>query len=295
LLRKAERGFDLLRAYWEGTHHQRSVGTLIIIAFLAALVAIEMRREGWLPPALAAQVPANHFYAVDLAFTLLLLVEVVTLVFSLAESVARSVGMQFEIFSLILLRQTFKEFTTFTEPVTWDQVSASLVHMLSDASGALLIFVVLGVYYRLQHHQPITTADHRGSFVGAKKVVALALLATFVGIGINDAWRLLTTGRGYPFFEAFYTVLIFSDLLLVLLSLRYSSTYHVVFRNSGFAAATVFMRLALAAPAVYNAALGLLAVAFACVLTYAYNRFTVVSPALADVAHAPPETTTGGR
>jgi hypothetical protein len=285
LLRKAERGFDLLRAYWEGPRHQRSVGTLIIAAFLAALVAIEMRREGWLPPPLAALVPDNHFYAVDLAFTLLLLVEVLTLVFSLAESVARSVGMQFEIFSLILLRTTFKEFTTFTEPVTWDQVSASAVHMVSDATGALLIFVVLGVYYRLQHHQPITTADDRGSFVAAKKVVALALLASFAAIGVDDAWMLLTTGRGYPFFEAFYTVLIFSDVLVVLLSLRYSSTYHVVFRNSRFAVATVFMRLALTAPAVFNAALGLLAAAFACVLTYAYNHFAIVPPAQADARH----------
>jgi hypothetical protein len=287
LLRKAERGFDLLRAYWEGPRHQRTVGTLIITGFLAALVAIELRREGWLPPALAARVPANHFYAVDLAFTLLLLVEVLTLVFSLAESVARSVGMQFEIFSLILLRTTFKEFTTFAEPVTWDQVSASVVHMVSDATGALLIFVVLGAYYRLQHHQPITTADHRGSFVAAKKVVALALLATFVAIGLDDAWTLFSSGHGYPFFEAFYTVLIFSDVLVVLLSLRYSSTYHVVFRNSGFAVATVFMRLALTAPSVFNAALGLLAVAFACVLTYAYNRFTASSPAHGEAGHAP--------
>ena len=38
-----------------------------------------------------------------------------------------------------------------------------------------------------------------------------------------------------------------SIVLIVLISLRYSSTYNVVFRNSGYALATVFIRLALIA------------------------------------------------
>lgn len=274
LARAAVALFDQLRAYWKGASHQRGAGTLIIVAFLGALAAIELQRRGLLPAALAGVVPTNHFYAVDLAFTLVLLMEVIALVFGLAESVAMSVGTQFEIFSLILLRQTFKEFTAFDEPVTWGQVSDSILHMSSDAVGALLIFVLLGVFYRLQRHQPITTTEDRVSFIAAKKLIALALLAAFAAIGVHDGWWWLK-GEGYPFFEAFYTVLIFSDLLVVLISLRYSSTYRVVFRNSGFAAATVFMRLALTAPPYYNAALGLVAAAFACALTLAYNAFSV--------------------
>jgi hypothetical protein len=151
--------------------------------------------------------------------------------------------------------------------------------MASDTGGALLIFVALGVYYRLQRHVPITTADDRASFVATKKALSLVLLAVFCSIGARDIWQFVTTGRGFPFFEAFYTVLIFTDVLLVLISLRYSSTYRVVFRNSGFAAATVFMRLALTAPPYVNAALGLGAVVLACGLTLAYNNFGTGTPA----------------
>ncbi len=46
-----------------------------------------------------------------------------------------------------------------------------------------------------------------------------------------------------------------------------------MFRNSGFAVATVFVRLALTAPPVTNAVLGVPAVVFACGLTFAYNGF----------------------
>ena len=100
--------------------------------------------------------------------------------------------------------------------------------------------------------------------------------------------QLLFTGRMVAFFDACYTVLIFADVLLVLVSLRYSSTYHVVFRNSGFAIATVLIRLALIAPAPINALLGVSSALFALGLTVAYNAFAPVlaAPPHDDHAHA---------
>ena len=127
--------FDALARRWESARQQRAAGTLIIVAYLASLAAIEFARQGWLPAWLGGLMPTNHFYAVDVAFTLLLFVEVIGLVFGLAESVARSLGIQFEIFSLILLRQTFKEFTRFDEPIRWEQVRASIVHMAQRRPG----------------------------------------------------------------------------------------------------------------------------------------------------------------
>lgn len=276
--------FDALAARWDSVHQQRAAGTLIILAYLLSLAAIEGRRQQWLPDWVAALVPLNHFHAVDVAFTLLLIVEVVGLVFGLAASVARSLGIQFEIFSLILLRQTFKEFTRFDEPIQWSQVSESLAHMASDIAGAVGIFALLVVYYRLQRHHPITSADERANFVAAKKAIALLLLVVFLLIGIDDLWHLVAHGVGYPFFEVFYTVLIFSDVLIVLISLRYSSTYRVVFRNSGFAAATVILRLALTAPPMMNALLGMSAVLVACALTVVYNALETGPELGADAA-----------
>lgn len=73
------------------------------------------------------------------------------------------------------------------------------------------------------------------------------------------------------FFEVFYTVLVFSDVLIVLISLRYSSDYRIVFRNSGSAAATILIRLALTAPPYVELLLGLGAAGFALALSVAYN------------------------
>jgi hypothetical protein len=63
----------------------------------------------------------------------------------------------------------------------------------------------------------------------------------------------------------------FSFLLLVLISLGYSSLFPVVFRNSGFAVATVLLRVGITAPAYYDVGLGIAAALYAMGITLAYN------------------------
>lgn len=284
VLHSASRSFERLERGWESQRAQRFIGSLLVVSFLGALLVIELNLHGWLAP-FSRWLPRNHFYAVETAFTLLLLVEVAGLIFVLERSVSSAVGKQIEILSLILLRQSFKEFIYFDEPITWDQVRESLVPMTSDAIGALLIFVVLGFYYRMQRHIPITAdAEDQANFVAAKRLVALGLLMTFIAVGIGELVSMLSEGRAPLFFEKFYTIMIFTDVLIVLISLCYSSTYHVVFRNSGYALATVFIRLALIAPPPFNAALGLGTALFALGLTMSYNT---LAPALQSApAHA---------
>jgi hypothetical protein len=78
-------------------------------------------------------------------------------------------------------------------------------------------------------------------------------------------------------FDDFYTLLIFSDVWIVLLSLRATSRFEIVFRNSSFAAATIFMRLSLTAPPYISPALAVLAVLFTCGVSLAFNLYSTSS------------------
>lgn len=277
VLERAEALFDTLHAGWEDLQARRTLGSALVVIFVGALVVIELNRQGLVPPPLDGVLPTNHFAAVALAFTLLLIIEVLSLVWTLADSVANSVGKQFELLALILLRKAFLEFGNFGEPIVWSEVSDSLLHLLADATGALLIFVVVGFYYRVQRHRPITSGSREErSFVASKKMVGLALLAAFVVMGVLHVTRDLAGGETFPFFEAFYLVLIFADILIVLLSLRYSYSFRVLFRNSGFAISTVVIRLALTAPPYVNALLGVGAALFALGISLAYNAFAPI-------------------
>lgn len=276
---RAVRLFDALHHAWERPGMERAIGATLVAAFLGAMVAIELARRGLLPAAVVARLPRSHFAAVGVAFTLLLVVETLSLVFALAQSVADAVGKQFELLSVILLRKTFLAFADVHEPVDWARAAGAAPEAVADMTGALLVFVITGLFYRAQRHRPITTGEsEQASFIAAKKGVALALLAAFAVMIVDalaDAIRGATPAPSvHGFFEAFYTVLIFSDVLLVLVALCYSSRYAVVFRNSGFAAATLLLRIALTAPPFVNAALGVGAALFGVAVSMAYNVFT---------------------
>jgi hypothetical protein len=244
--------------------------TLIVVAFLVTLALAEVGRVGVIP---FVELPSNHFAAIYVAFTLLLVAEVLSLVFTLPDSVANSVGKQFELLSLILLRKAFLEFSELGEPLQWEGLSSQLLVILADGTGALLIYVLVTLFFRIQRHRPITAGeDEQEGFIRTNKLVSLAVLASFAFLVVDDTLRALA-GEPYPFFEAFYLVLIFADVLLVLISYRYSDSYHVVFRNSGFALSAVMIRVSLSAPAYLNAALGVFAVLFALGIAYAYGRF----------------------
>ena len=290
LQKRVSRVYDTLEELWERPSTQRHLATSLVASFFVALCAIEAQRLGLLPDTgLLRQIPKNHFYAIDVAFSLFLVFEVIGLVFGLATSVADTAGKQLEIFSLILLRQSFKELVNFEqEPIEWSLEMVDAVEgvqlVVVDAVGGLAIFALVGVFYAVQRHQDITSStDELRRFVDSKKTLAAALLVVFGGILLGGVVALFEGNLSYPVFETIFTVLIFSDVLIVLLSLRYGNAYHVVFRNSGFAVATVMIRLALAGPRYIDAALGVGAALFAIGVTLAYNY---VSPVLAADAEA---------
>ncbi|WP_419778269.1 hypothetical protein [Maridesulfovibrio sp.] len=265
--------FDPLHAFWKNERTERAVAGLLIACFLAALLGIELGRQGWLPEAIAAKTPTSHYAAVGIAFTLVLVLEVISFIFVLPCSLSKSVGKQLEILCLILIRNSFKELVDFPEPITFTGNMTPIYQILSDGAGAFVVFVLLGIYYHIQKPLPTLKPSFKFRYVASKKLVSLLLLGLFMGLG---AYLLFCSATGRPtfdFFSTFYTILIFSDILLVLISQRFLPSFHAVFRNSGFALVTLLIRLALAAPPFYNAALGVASAGFAVLLTLAYNSF----------------------
>jgi len=248
------------------------VATALITIFVGALALIELRRLGVLP---VAWLPSNHFHAVRLGFNLLLVVEVVGLVFGLTGSPGRTLGRQFEILSLILLRQSLKELVNAPEPLRWDVLRPFVWPMVADAAGAVAVFALVGLFYRLQREGDEETAEHTPElFAASKEAVALVVLLIFLILAGNGVTGTLLRHEGASaydsFFETLYTVLVFADLTIVFLSLRHSFSYEHVFRSSGYAVVTVLIRIALTAPPYLNAALGVGATVLGIALAAAY-------------------------
>ncbi|MBU1568597.1 MAG: hypothetical protein KJ630_23590 [Proteobacteria bacterium] len=261
--------FDPLHHLWEHEKMHKKISIALVLFFLLSLICIELNRRNLLPALFASTVPKNHFFAVQGAFTVVLILEVISLIFTIPCSFSRSVGKQFEILSLILLRNAFKELSYFPEPITFAGNQQAILHILSDGFGALLIFALLGYYYLVQARtsdEKMLPGDLYG-FVAAKKGIALILLCIFAAMGIRSTVETVIGTTNSDFFHEFYTILILTDILVVLISQCFQPSFYAIFRNSGFALSTLIIRIALAAPPFYNVLLGLAAALFAILLT----------------------------
>jgi len=267
--------FDPLHTFWEDNATQRFVSGILVLIFLISICVIELNRRKFLPQPLTDVVPLTHYHAINLAFTLVLIMEVVSLIFTLPCSISKALGKQFEILALIFLRSSFKELTVLPEPIEIAGHIDVLWRILSDGGGAIVIFALLGVYAKMLRR----TEDKQVSgsklygFVAAKKIVALLMLIVFLGMGIFNAFLMIKGINTFEFFHHFYTVLIFCDILLVLISQCYQPGFKAVFRNSGYALATLLIRFALTAPPFFNVMIGVISALFALFLTLVYDKF----------------------
>ncbi|WP_028583943.1 hypothetical protein [Desulfogranum mediterraneum] len=265
--------FDPLHNFYEHEQLHRKLSAALVLLFVVNLLVIELKRRQLLPAPLAELVPGNHFYAVQAAFSLILVLEVISLIFVLPCSFSSSLGKQFEILSLILIRNAFKELSYFPEPITYLGNEEKILHILSNGFGALLIFGLLGLYYKIQTRTEESShgVDLYG-FVAAKKGISLLLLSAFFVMGGYSVTKIPAGQEQADFFHDFYTLLILTDILIVLISQCFHPSAKFVFRNSGYALATLMIRIALVAPVYFNVLLGSAAIGFAICLSLVSNH-----------------------
>ncbi len=264
--------FDPLHNFYEHERLHRKLSAALVVFFICSLVLIEFNRQHWLPAGLKTLVPMNHFSAVEMAFSIILVLEVISLIFVLPCSFSKSLGKQFEILSLILVRNAFKELSYFPEPITMADNVDKVFHIIANGFGAIVVFGLLGLYYKLQKRAEdgIRSRDLYG-FVAAKKAIALFLLIAFFSMGLMTVADTINGAKHGEFFHDFYTLLILTDILIVLVSQIFNPSSKFVFRNSGYALSTLMIRIALVAPVYYNVVLGITAIGFAILLTLVSN------------------------
>jgi hypothetical protein len=273
--------FESAKTFWKKEKTHRFVSAILVVIFLLALAVIEINRQGLLHNFLASKIPTSHYMAINLAFSLVLILEVISLIFALPESMSKALGKQFEILALIFLRSSFKELAALPEPIDVSGHTEVLWHILSYGGGAVAIFGLLGIYLLLRRNldEALSPGPSLERFIKAKKTVGLLILAIFLGMGIYNLWLILIGSSGFHFFSYFYTLLIFSDILLVLIAQSFLPQFPAVFRNSGYALATLLIRLSLTAPVYYDVLIGIFSISFALILTLVFNKFYTIKKA----------------
>lgn len=266
---KVAKLYDVIKGYWKLPSFSSRLYLVLLAIFVGTTVAILLNRAEWLPTALSTSLPSNPFYAIRLAFTLVLAVEILELIFAMSESVSLAMAKQLEIMALLLLRESFTDISLLhVDPWVEDEWFI-LMQVCITAIAGLLLFIIR--IFFLRWHKVQEYNDMVG-YVNSKKCISLLLLLLFILIGAYDLFIVVTTGETSLFLNIFYTILIFIDILLVLIGQRFTPSFQATFRNSGYAVCTMLMRIAMGAPHHIGAILCIFAGSYLLGLTWSIAR-----------------------
>ena len=191
-------------------------------------------------------------------FSILLAYEVYQLIRAIPESFSTAVGKQFEIVTLLVVRDIFKRLSELEFSGDWT-VDSELKLIVLECLTFITLFTT-SLIYRANSNTD-TTVDFKDNellnFVQNKQKIAVVLLATYLIVAIFSFsnWVIsLSEGDGSVtreiFFLDFFTILILADILILLISYGYSTDFTNLARNTGFILSTVVLRVAIGATGV---------------------------------------------
>lgn len=191
-------------------------------------------------------------------FSILLTYETYQLIRTLPSSFSNSVGKQYEVVTLLVVRDVFKRLADFSTDDEW-AIDGELGLILLECMAFLILFFTALSYRRSSDVSEISKVDddELDSFVHSKRIISLMLFVAFLVMAAYSfgTWTIsVLDGKGGVdreiFFSDFFTILILADILILLLSYRFTVDFANLARNTGFILSTVILRVAIGAPGV---------------------------------------------
>ena len=186
-------------------------------------------------------------------FSILLVYEVYQLIRTIPDSFSSSVGKQYEIATLLVVRDILKRLSEVENSEGWN-ISSDLGFLLVECAAFLVLLYTSLTFFRISSSSEKSEqmADNVAIFVEAKRGIANAMLLIFL---VTAAYSFYTwvdsvqDGGGSVsrviFFLDFFTFLILADILILLISYWFYTDFGNLARNTGFVLSTVIIRVAI--------------------------------------------------
>ena len=191
-------------------------------------------------------------------FSILLAYEVYQLIRTIPESFSSSVGKQYEIATLLVVRDILKRLSDIEFEDGW-VLDDNLAFLVIECLAFLVLFYTSLTYHNIskQINNDNTDFGKLSSFIYSKQIIALLMLVVFLTVTFTSltGWiGSVLDGKGTVnreiFFLDFFTFLILADILILLISYWFYTDFGNLARNTGFVLSTVVIRVAISSPGV---------------------------------------------
>ena len=206
----------------------------------------------------ASELVSSPLSSLYTPFSILLVYEVYQLTRTIPDSFSSSVGKQFEIATLLVVRDILKRLSEVKSSEGWE-ISSDLGFLLVECAAFMALFYTSLTYFRISE-KSTKSGEMSGDiavFIEAKRLVANFMLIVFLITAAYSFFSWIASvqdGGGSVsrviFFLDFFTFLILADILILLISYWFYTDFGNLARNTGFVLSTVIIRVAISSEGV---------------------------------------------
>lgn len=226
----------------------------------------------------------SYLKAIYTPFSFILFYEVFLLVIIIPKSISEFVGKQFEVITLITLRSFFHDIADFDLKNSININNPDFISLLYDLISALIMLGLTILYYKIyQNNRKSEIVNELNDFINIKKLVSLSMIIILFLLSISsffhwsiDMLEALKFKQNYPnpntvFYTDFFSVMIFVDVFLLLISFTFHFSFFTIFRNASFIITTILIRMSLTIEKPMNYIIILIGFLFSILSFYLYS------------------------
>ena len=263
--------------------------SIAIFSFILHLILVALTSLNLMHVSDHLKIFQNPVAAIYTPFSFILIYEVYLLVFYLPKSTTIYIGKQYEIITLIVIRGIFKDLANLEFTVKWFTIQNDLKFTL-DLVATMVLFLLIFLFYRINERKEDEPQRALSTeilkFIKFKNIIAMCLIPVFLILAVYGLHRWVL-GNFFSisqmvgsikdvntvFFNDFFTVLILTDVLLLLISFLYTDKFNKVIRNSGFIISTILIKLSFGAEGLLTTILVVVAVLFGVIILLIHNQY----------------------
>jgi hypothetical protein len=281
--------YDILLSENTRKKSELVIVVIAIICFVIHLLLIGLANWGVIDPGEFSDLLDNPLVAIYTPFSFILIYEVYLLVYYLPKSISKYIGKQYEIITLIVIRSIFNDLSKLEFTSNWFEDKYD-VQFTYDILAAIILFFLIFLFYKLNQRkspeldQPISPRIMR--FVSLKKIIASFLVPIFLilafynlTVWINANFFEMTDhvesikDVNKIFFDDFFTILILTDVILLLTSLLHTHQFSTVIRNSAYIISTILIKMSFGSEGIIGAILTVVAVGIGVVILLIESQY----------------------
>ena len=278
--------FDTIFSKYSRGKFEKFILILAAVGFITHLILIFLNSNGYIQLDVGENLLKNPISALYTPFSFILVYEAFLLIYYLPSSFTVSVVKGYEIISLVLIRKIFKDVPLVDLSEDFF-VNPYNVQFIYDITGFVLVFFLIYLFKTTAGRPKKPKIDKKlENFISQKKAISILLVPVLLALATYSFYNWLGSlfiessndiDVNFLFFVDFFTILILVDVLLLLISFRYTERYSQLIRNTGFIISTIMLRLSFTATGLASVSFLVLGILFGVIILAIYKKMEKVN------------------